>query len=65
MPKRKCERQAAKLLIDECFSSIATAPFVINKWISIKVWYELIIQQVDANFSGQISESYFRRVIIN
>ena len=65
MPRRKCERQAVKLLIDESFSSIATAPFVINKWISIKAWCKLIIQQVDASFSGQISESYFRRVIIN
>ena len=62
--KRKHERQAAKLLIEKYFDKVAEFPFVVNKWISINVWYDLIVQKVDNEFGAEISQSYFKRTLI-
>ena len=62
--KRKNERRAAKLLIDQCFSAVANLPFVQGKWICIKIWYQLILQNVNEDFNVQINEGYFKRVLI-
>ena len=62
--KRKNERRAAKLLIDQCFSAVANLPFVQGKWICIKIWYQLILQNVNEDFNVLINEGYFKRVLI-
>ena len=62
--KSKSEHRATKLMIDQCFSKVAELPFVVNKWISIKVIYDLILQYVKSDFASSINTSYFKRILI-
>ena len=61
--KSKHERQLAKSIANTSFVEVAKLPFVQNKWISTRVWFELYKQKVNMN-TELIDHSYFKRTLV-